>query len=59
IFFGYKDKPGLIRKIALFFRYHRRAFIDFGRPLDLKAYLESQPEDRPMGRAARDQADAH
>ena len=52
IFFGYKDKPGLIRKIALFFRYHRRAFIDFGRPLDLKAYLESQPEDRPMGRAA-------
>ncbi|MBW1702619.1 MAG: hypothetical protein JRJ69_04055 [Deltaproteobacteria bacterium] len=37
IFFGYKDKPGLIRKIALFFRYHRRAFIDFGRPLDLKA----------------------
>jgi glycerol-3-phosphate O-acyltransferase len=52
IFFGYKDKPGLIRKIALFFRHHRKAFIDFGRPLDLKTYLESQPEDRPMGQAA-------
>ncbi len=52
IFFGYKDKPGLIRKIALFFRHHRKAFIDFGRPLDLKTYLESQPEDRHMGQAA-------
>jgi glycerol-3-phosphate O-acyltransferase len=52
IFFGYKDKPGLIRKIALFFRHHRKAFIDFGRPLDLKTYLESQPEDRPMGQVA-------
>ncbi len=48
IFFGYKDKPGLIRKIVLFFRYHRKAFIDFGRPLDLKAYLESQAAGRPM-----------
>ena len=52
IFFGYKDKPGLIRKIALFFRNHRKAFIDFGRPLDLKTYLESQPADRLMGQAA-------
>lgn len=52
IFFGYKEKPGLIRKIALFFRHHRKAFIDFGRPLDLKTYLERQPEDRTMGQLA-------
>lgn len=52
IFFGYRDNPGLIRKIALFFRHHRKAFIDFGRPLDLKTYLASQPEDRPLGQAA-------
>jgi glycerol-3-phosphate O-acyltransferase len=48
IFFGYKDHPGVIRKIVLFFRYNRKAFIDFGRPLDLKAYLESQPPDTPL-----------
>ena len=47
IFFGFKDKPGFIRKIGLFFRHHRQAFIDFGRPLNLKAYLESQPESQP------------
>ncbi|MCD4715765.1 MAG: 1-acyl-sn-glycerol-3-phosphate acyltransferase [Desulfobacterales bacterium] len=47
IFFGFKDKPGFVRKIGLFFRHHRQAFIDFGRPLDLKAYMESQPESRP------------
>ena len=43
IFFGFKDRPGTVRKIGLFFRYHRRAFIDFGKPLDLKAYLASRP----------------
>jgi glycerol-3-phosphate O-acyltransferase len=48
IFFGYKDHPGIIRKIVLFFRQNRKAFIDFGRPLDLKAYLESQPVDTPL-----------
>ena len=48
IFFGFKDKPGFIRKIALFFRHNRRAFIDFGKPLDLKAYLENQPETRSL-----------
>ena len=47
IFFGYKDKPGIVRKIGLFFRHHRQAFIDFGRPLNLKAYMESQSESRP------------
>lgn len=48
IFFGYKDNPGVIRKVALFFRYNRRAFIDFGKPLNLKEYLEVQLEDRPL-----------
>jgi glycerol-3-phosphate O-acyltransferase len=48
IFFGYKDHPGIIRKIVLFFRHNRKAIIDFGRPLDLKAYLESQSADMPL-----------
>jgi glycerol-3-phosphate O-acyltransferase len=48
LFFGFKDKPGAIRKMALFFRHNRRAFIDFGRPLNLKAYLEDQPDGRPL-----------
>jgi len=48
IFFGFKDHPGVIRKIVLFFRHNRRAFIDFGRPLDVKAYLKNQPPTRPL-----------
>ena len=48
IFFGLKDKPGFIRKIVLFLRNYQRAVIDFGRPLDLKAYLENQPPTRPF-----------
>jgi len=48
IFFGYTDKSGLIRKIGAFFRYRKRAFIDFGRPLDLKTYLDQQPGDRDL-----------
>lgn len=48
IFFGFKDNPGIIRKIVLFFRHYRQAFIDFGRPLNLKAYLENQPPSRPL-----------
>ncbi len=47
IFFGFKDKPGFIRKIGLFFRHHRQAFIDFGRPLNLMELMESRPESRP------------
>ncbi|MBW2609068.1 MAG: 1-acyl-sn-glycerol-3-phosphate acyltransferase [Deltaproteobacteria bacterium] len=48
ILFGFKDHPGFIRKIALFFRHYHHAFIDFGRPLDLKAYLSDQPAGRPL-----------
>jgi glycerol-3-phosphate O-acyltransferase len=47
IFFGYKDKPGIIRKVGLFLRYSGKAFIDFGEPLNLKAYLETRGQDRP------------
>lgn len=48
ILFGYKDNPGMIRKIALFFRHNRKAIIDFGRPLDLKSYMAQQSPDRPI-----------
>jgi glycerol-3-phosphate O-acyltransferase len=48
VFFGFKENPGVVRKIGLFFRHHRRAFIDFARPLNLKTYLEHQPVSRPM-----------
>jgi len=41
IFFGFKDKPGFLRKIILFFRNNRRAFIDIGTPLDLKSHVET------------------
>lgn len=48
IFFGYKDHPGLIRKTVLFFRHHRQAIIDFGRPLNLREYLKDQSPERPL-----------
>jgi glycerol-3-phosphate O-acyltransferase len=48
LLFGFKDNPGTIRKIVLFFRHNRRAFIDFGQPLDLKVYLKSQSSSRPL-----------
>ncbi|MEW6664307.1 MAG: 1-acyl-sn-glycerol-3-phosphate acyltransferase [Thermodesulfobacteriota bacterium] len=46
ILFGFKDHPGTLRKIALFFRYHRQALIDFAEPMNLLEYLRSQPEGR-------------
>jgi len=54
ILFGYKDKPGLIRKISLFFRYNRRPFIDFGSPINLKAYLETQESERSLEEMAEE-----
>ncbi len=48
ILFGYKDHPGIIRKIVLFARYYRSAVIDFGSPVNLKTYLEKQPSNRPI-----------
>lgn len=43
ILFGFKEQPGVIRKLALFFRHHRRAFIDFGEPVNLLEHLSQQP----------------
>ena len=48
ILFGYRDYPSVIRKILMFAKHRGEAFIDFGQPLDLRAYLQSQPPDRPL-----------
>lgn len=48
IFFEFKDHPGTLRKIVLFFRRHREAFIDFAEPLNVKTYLQAQPAERPI-----------
>ena len=48
IFFGFKENPGVIRKIVLFFTHNRHAFIDFGEPINLKTYLETQPAERSI-----------
>lgn len=52
ILFGYKDYAGVIRKSVLFFRHRRKAYVDFGQPLNLKAYLESQTEGRHLSEMA-------
>ncbi|MBN1102410.1 MAG: 1-acyl-sn-glycerol-3-phosphate acyltransferase, partial [Deltaproteobacteria bacterium] len=48
ILFGFKDNPGALRKIALFFRYNRQALIDFAEPMNLLEYLRAQPENRSV-----------
>jgi glycerol-3-phosphate O-acyltransferase len=48
IFFGFKDRIGFPRKIILFFRHNRRAFIDFGEPINLKQTLADIPADMPI-----------
>ena len=48
ILFGFRDNPGIIRKVALFFRHNRRALIDFGEPLNLQEYLKHQLPERPL-----------
>jgi glycerol-3-phosphate O-acyltransferase len=48
ILFGFKDHPGTLRKIALFFRYHRQALIDFAEPMNLLEYSRNQPEGRSI-----------
>jgi glycerol-3-phosphate O-acyltransferase len=47
ILFGYKDYAGVIRKTVLFFRHRRKAYVDFGPSINLRTYLQSQPEERP------------
>jgi glycerol-3-phosphate O-acyltransferase len=56
-FFGYKDNPGIVRKIALFLRHYPRAFIDFGQALDVKAYLEAQSSTRSLSDIASEMRD--
>jgi len=48
ILFGYKDYAGVLRKSVLFFRHRRKAYVDFGQPLNLKAYLQGQTEGRHL-----------
>jgi glycerol-3-phosphate O-acyltransferase len=48
ILFGYKDYAGVIRKSVLFFRHRRKAYVDFGQPLNLMAYLQGQTEGRHL-----------
>ncbi len=48
IFFGLGDNPGPLRKVILFLRHNRHALIDFGRPLNLKDFLENQLTSRPL-----------
>jgi glycerol-3-phosphate O-acyltransferase len=52
VLFGYKDHPGVVVKIILFFRHHRQALIDFGEPLNLKEYLESRSAELTMNQMA-------
>ncbi len=52
IFFGFKDNPGIIRKILLFLRFTRNAVVDFGCPLNLKDCLETQPPDKSVSSVA-------
>ncbi|MBN1105657.1 MAG: 1-acyl-sn-glycerol-3-phosphate acyltransferase [Deltaproteobacteria bacterium] len=52
ILFGFKDHPGTLRKIIVFFRHHREVIIDFGQPLNLKDVLDAQPADRPLQETA-------
>lgn len=42
LFFGPKEDPGLIRRIVVFFRYYRRAFIKIGDPVNLREFLEER-----------------
>ncbi len=52
--FGFRDNPGPLRKIFLFFRHHRRAFIDFGPPVSLMEYVASRPEPSPLTATAQE-----
>lgn len=54
IFFGYKDNSGFLRKVVLFFRHNRKAFIDFGTPLDLRAHMAENGNERSPAETARE-----
>lgn len=48
IFFGYKEKPGVIRMIILLIRQRRHTIINFGKILNLKDYLNEQLPERTV-----------
>ena len=48
IFFGFKDNPGVIRKIGLFFRHYRRCIYRLWQTIKSENYLETQPVSRPV-----------
>jgi len=54
ILFGFRDKIGFLRKIVLFIRHRSHAFIDFGTPLNLKTYLQDQPDSRSLEETVQD-----
>ncbi len=47
LLFGERDYPGIIRKVALFIRFHRRAFVKTGEPIELREFSQSLAEVRP------------
>ncbi|NLA75464.1 MAG: hypothetical protein GX846_08370 [Deltaproteobacteria bacterium] len=51
LLFGFKDNPGIIRKIILFFRHPRSTFIDFAEPVNLMNYFENRPEEETADQA--------
>ncbi|RJR32063.1 MAG: hypothetical protein C4576_30940, partial [Desulfobacteraceae bacterium] len=55
VLFRFKDHPGAISKIILFFRHHRQALIDFGEPVNLKEFCtESHPLEHSPNRIAQE-----
>ncbi len=54
VLFGYRDNPGAIRKIILFFRHYKNTFIDFGEPVNLRSYIQDLPESKSADETAMD-----
>jgi len=57
LFFGSKDNPGTFRKVVLFFRYFRRAFIDVGPFVNLGEHLPQEWSPETVREAGRDLCD--
>ena len=57
LFFGSKDNPGTFRKVVLFFRYFRRAFIDVGPFVNLQEHLPSEWSPETVREAGRNLCD--
>lgn len=44
IFFGPKEHPGRLRRLAMLLRYHRRALVRVLEPIDLEKFMESNTQ---------------